>query len=175
MGHLLTIWTIRLAMVFYATVLAGCLTGRLSARRQRSLWTIGFSFFFAHLVCAFHFYHHWSNQLAVADTARQTKELMNWEFGEGIYFSYLFGLLWMADVLWSWCGFHSYSRRPRWLTLSIHGYLFFIAFNGVVVFENGPIRIAGVAVCLILAALAWRRCRRGAIQSEAVAECRAQV
>jgi hypothetical protein len=42
---------------------------------------------------------------------------------------------------------------PPWRVL-VHVFLFFIAFNGAIIFEAGPTRWAGIAACCALAALA---------------------
>lgn len=159
--ELLTRWTIRLALACYVAVLASQVAMPVEHRRwqalARYLWTVGCLFFLFHVACAFQFYHHWSNTAAVEDTARQTKDLMGWAFGEGIYISYLFTVLWVADVLWSWISPASYWSRPRVLSYVIHGFMLFIVFNGAIVFEGGVTRWSGIAACLGLAGLlAWR-------------------
>jgi hypothetical protein len=160
-GPFFTIWTIRLALAAYALWLAAALAGpggviSLSPRQSRWLYTVSFGLFLAHVVCAFHFYHSWSHEHAFRDTARQTKEMLGVEFGEGIYFSYFFTLLWGADVAWLWL---APRFRPGWLTAAIQLYLAFIALNGAVVFEAGVTRWVGIPVAIILGALAIRRLR----------------
>lgn len=160
LGPLLTNWTIRLALICYAAVLAGEIAAPRSARRwwlARLVWTIGCGLFLAHVACAFQFYHHWSHAEAYVNTAERTGEMIGLEFGAGIFFSYAFGLLWTADVLWWWTAPQSYAARPWWLSNLLHLYLFFIAFNGAVVFEGGPTRwVAGVATLGLLLLLAMR-------------------
>ena len=158
-GPLLTIWTIRLALAAYALWLAAWLWGPAAAmslgpRPSRWLYTVAFGLFLAHVVCAFHFYHGWSHEHAFHDTARQTQEMLGIAFGEGIYFSYFFTLLWAADVAWLWI---APQRRWTWLTIAIQLYLAFIAVNGAVVFEAGVTRWVGIPVALLLGALAVRR------------------
>ena len=58
-------------------------------------------------------------------------------FGDGIYPGFLFLALWIADVVWLWSRRLDKTHFPQWRWL-IHGYLFFIAFNGAIVFEGGP-------------------------------------
>jgi hypothetical protein len=165
LGHLLTIWTIRLALACYVAYLAGRLVNAWPARWPgigRLAWTAGCAFFVAHVVAAFQFEHHWSNRAAVAETARQTRDLLGVAFGEGIYFSYLFLLVWVADVGDWWLRGHATrGERPRWLGGLVHGYLGFIAFNGAIVFEGGLVRWASVAAGMALAGLAavcmWRK------------------
>ncbi|HZL89382.1 MAG TPA: hypothetical protein VFB96_13535 [Pirellulaceae bacterium] len=159
LGTLLTVWTIRLALAAYALWLAAWLAGPAAAislgpRTSRWLYTVGCGLFLAHVACAFHFYHHWSHREAFHDTAQQTKEMLGIAFGEGIYFSYFFTLLWVADVAWLWL---APQRRWPWLTAATQLYLAFIALNGAVVFEAGVTRWVGIPVALLLGITALRR------------------
>jgi len=175
LGVLLTTWTIRLALACYVAFLAGGLVARRPQwqRFARWIWTIGCGLFVVHVGCAFHFYHHWSHRLAWLSTAEQTQELIGVAFGDGIYFSYLFLMLWVLDVIWLWsfgrstlpaCGnatgvplaAATKSLTPLWRVL-VHIFLFFIAFNGAIVFAHGPTQWAGIVACCGLAALAGRR------------------
>lgn len=154
-GQLLTIWTIRLALACYVAFLAGWLVAR-SPRWpgvSRWLWTAGCVFFVLHVMAAFQFYHGWSNASAVAQTAKETKELLGVAFGEGIYFSYLFLAVWVLDVALWWIVGPTYLSRPRWLGWLVHGYLGFIALNGAIVFEGGVTRWGGLLACAVLAGL----------------------
>ena len=155
-GELLTLWTIRLALVCYVAFVALRVTApsRHDSRAlaPRIIWTLGCGLLLVHVVCAFHFYHGWSHAAAWEKTASETDKLLGIRFGDGIYFSYAFTLLWLLDVaaMWLW---PRADGAPR---LFIHAYLFFIAFNGAIVFEAGPIRWTGIAACLLLAGLAVR-------------------
>jgi hypothetical protein len=154
-GQLLTRWTIRLALGFYVAFLAGWLVAR-SPRWPhvaRWLWTAGCACFVMHVMAAFQFHHHWSNASAVAQTAKETKELMGVAFGEGLYFSYLFLAVWVLDVAAWWLLGEAYLHRPRWLAGFVHGYLGFIALNGAIVFEAGITRWAGLVACPALVTL----------------------
>ncbi|MCI0358850.1 MAG: hypothetical protein L0211_10245 [Planctomycetaceae bacterium] len=166
-GVLLTAWTIRLALACYAAYLAGWLvvairgnSGTSWPRVARWLWTAGCVLFVIHVACAFHFYHDWSHAAAFEKTAAETEQLLGLRFGEGIYFSYLFLMLWVLEVIaiWTWPGVDGQTPRPlaRALRLALHAYLFFIAFNGAIIFEAGPTRWAGIAACLVLGGLAVR-------------------
>ncbi len=156
-GELLTRWTIRLALICYVAVLASNIVRASPNSRwtqiARATWTLGCLLFLAHVACAFHYYHGWSHAQAFDDTARQTEELIGWQFGAGVYFSYLFTLVWTADAAWWWIAAESYVNRHRLLSVSIHAYMLFIAFNGAIVFEGGPVRWAGIAACPVLGLL----------------------
>jgi hypothetical protein len=158
-GELLTLWTIRVALGCYVVYVALRLATPLNAARAgslstsaRTIWTLGCGLFLVHVTCAFQFYHGWSHAAAWEKTASETDKLLGIRFGDGIYFSYAFTLLWLFDVaaMWLW------PRADGALRLLVHAYLFFIAFNGAIVFEAGPTRWVGVAACLLLAVLAGR-------------------
>jgi hypothetical protein len=169
-GSFLTQWTIRLALVCLAVYWGGnsWLLCRSSVNRKtraeqrkfailRGIWTAGCLLFVTHVACAFHFTHHWSHTDAWNHTAAETQRLMGFSFGHGIYFSYLFLLLWVVDVAVLWLN----VQRPAWLVLSVYLFLFFIAFNGAIVFEDGPTRPVGMAVVAVLAVIfglcVWKR------------------
>ena len=97
MGSLIIAWTIRVSvLLFFGTLITWVLQTKSSRweRRLRVTWTFGFLLFVAHVVAAFHFHHHWSHRAALAETACQTRDLLGLEFGVGLYFNYLFLLVW---------------------------------------------------------------------------------
>lgn len=156
-GLLLTRNTIRLSLVCYAAAL--CMMMRLdnpgwsaeSALGQvaRWSWTWAWVVFMIHVAMAFHFHHHWSH----ADAFNRTREVSG--AGEGIYVSYLFLLLWGLDVLFWWWRPQAYAARPPLVGRALHAFMLFIVFNGMVVFESGFIRWAGVAMFLLLPIVWW--------------------
>lgn len=174
-GDDLTRWTVRLALAGYVIALAILLRARRpsearffekagllpSKRIARRAWTAGCGLMWIHVACAFHFYHHWSHAAAQAHTGRETASVVGVDWGGGIYFNYLFLLLWSADVCWWWLGAASYDARPVTVTRLLHGYLAFIAFNATVVFESGMIRYVGLAVTVFLVFLFIRAHRDG--------------
>jgi hypothetical protein len=165
-GILLTRWSIRLALIAFAAVMIARCARRIRHHRSqlwRGIWTFGWLAFLVHVLAAFQFYHHWSHWHAIEVTAERTEQWIGWRFGEGLYFSYAFIAVWGADVLWWWGGDKRYWDSPR-IALVIQSYLTFIAFNGAVVFEAGPVRWGGLAATAILAAVLIRsalRCRVG--------------
>ena len=95
---------------------------------------------------------------AYQDTAEKIKAAIGWRFGGGIYFNYLFLLMWLADAIWWWIAPAGYTKRGKVVNLLVYGYLFFIAFNGVVVFGHGATRWTGLGVCLVFVAWAgWQK------------------
>lgn len=176
-GELLTRITIWVAVAgFAAGAVAFALSGRRAGpgRAARLAWTVACVALFAHVACAFHFYHGWGHESAYLDTARQTKEVFGLDWGGGLYINYALMAGWAADVARWWLrGPDSYGRGRRWLTLAWHGFLLFIFFNATVVFKSGVARWAGLGVCAGVCAAWWlaardRRNRRAG--SPAVAE-----
>lgn len=167
MGELLTHRTIRLALA----CIVGTFAIRIAQREHwgrdtplsRVLWTLGCVFFVGHVLCAFQFFHHWSHAHAFRVTADRTREQLGFALGEGIYFSYLFTLLWIGEVVAMWARPAWYDARPRWLFWGVSVFMGFIAFNGAVVFEDGITRPLGVAATAGLSSLgffAWREQQR---------------
>lgn len=184
-GELLTRWTIRLALVCFASYFALRLAGTGRQRAERAIWTIGCVLFAAHVAAAFHFYHAWSHAAAWRKTAEETQALLGVPFGDGIYFSYAFLVLWVLDVVWLWISAsgspagrvaasatcvpaESVGREttPRWRVL-VHAFLLFIAFHGAIVFEGGPTRWLGIPAVCLLAFLGGRQAYLGRYRPEA--------
>src|SRR5436190_357185 len=74
-------------------------------------------------------------------------------WGGGLFLNYLFALGWLADVLWWWLAPVSFARRSPRLTADWQAFVFFMIFNGAVVFGHGPVRWFGALVCTTLAGL----------------------
>ncbi len=118
--------------------------------RARWIWTVGCLGLIAHLICAFHFYHHWSQESALRETARQTAEVTGNNWGGGLFINYAFLAAWVADVVWWWRGLEGYQRR-HWLVTAVwHFVLIFMIFNATVVFKTGAVRWTGIALCSLL-------------------------
>ena len=172
LGTELTRWTIRLALLCLAARLGGELRWRGEAwwfGWSRGIWTAGCVCFVLHVVCAFQFTHHWSHADALRVTGDRTADMLGMRFGEGLYFSYLFLLLWLADVAWQWLAPASYRQRSPWLAAGFLAYMAFIAFNGAVVFEHGVTRWFGIPISLalfIVAFMSLSSCRTAVIASD---------
>jgi hypothetical protein len=170
MGEDLTRWTIRLALAAYIGVLvlrirtktatppinpvpasSGSLDTSAGERLQRGLWTLGCLLLWAHVACAFSFYHHWSHDDAYLRTARETANTVGINWGGGIYFNYLFLILWAFHVAWWWSSPASYRARSRVYAVWLDVYLAFIAFNATVVFGHGAVRYFGIAATIGIA------------------------
>jgi hypothetical protein len=159
-GEELTIDTARAALLLYVAALAVILDGRdRGGRLARALWTAGMLVYLAHVSAAFHYVHAWSHGAAVAETARQTRELFGVDTGVGIWFNYLFTAVWAADAGWWWLDPAGYHRRPAAATGLVHAFMAFMFVNGAVVFATGPSRWIGLTATALLP-LWWLRRRR---------------
>ena len=158
-GELLTRLTIWLA-------LSGAALGavlQFAFQRQvwaRWAWTIGCLGLLAHVVCAYHFSHSWSQDSVYRETARQTAEVFGLNWGGGVYVNYAFMAAWLVDVLWWWRGLAVYERRPRAWALAWQGFFLFIVFNATVVFKTGMLRWLGLGLCLGMAILWWVKIKK---------------
>lgn len=146
-GELITQVTVWIALAGYAfSVIAFLLSG---GRRSwdsiaRILWTVGCLSLVAHVAFAFHYYHEWSYDSAIKETAKQTSEVYDWYWAGGLYVNFILLALWSADVLWWWRGLERYRNRSFFVSGSLHVFLLFIFFNATVVFESGLLRWLGV-------------------------------
>lgn len=73
----------------------------------------------------------------------------------GLYVNYLFGLVWLVEVLWGWTRPNAYTNRATWITWTVRGFFWFMIFNGAVVFAHGLMRWYGLLLCVALV-FAWR-------------------
>jgi hypothetical protein len=162
LGDDLTRNTIRLALLYYAAAATLMLllrpaewqitSGR--GRLARWYWTLAWATFLVHVSMAFHHYHHWSH----ADAVQHTRNVSG--FGEGIFFSHLFTLLWTADVVFWWWRPERYALRSPWLGRLLHGFMAFIIFCATVVYAEGFIRWAGALLFTELALILLHRWTR---------------
>jgi hypothetical protein len=115
-----------------------------TATPARAAWTFAWLAYLVHVAAAFSLVHGWSHAEAVAHVERRSG------FGPGIWLSYLFTLLWTADVSWWWLSPASRASRPRWLAWLLYGYMGFITFNATVVFGETT-RFQGALLFLVVA------------------------
>src|SRR5262245_52625125 len=145
-GKGLTRNTVRVALLFYGLAVVLVLR-RAPEVLARLCWTLAWAAFVVHVGMAFHHQLDWSHARALEHT-RQVSGV-----GAGLYVSYLFTLLWTADVLWWWRAPAGRAARPPWVDAGLHGFMLFMVFNATVVFESGLIRWAGVALVEVLGRL----------------------
>jgi hypothetical protein len=151
-NDLVTRQTARVALLFWGVASAALLLRR--RELGRAAWTVGCVTFLVHVVTAFDRVHGWSHA-----AASQHVESVS-GFGPGLFASYLFTAVWVADVVWWWLDRPGYESRPTWFDRLVHGFFAFMVFNGSVVYETGFIRWAGLALfALLTVLLAARRPR----------------
>ena len=105
MGMFLIQWTARWAVCGYLGRIwveiddRSKVSTRILARRW---WTFGCVGFVLHVICAFHFAHHWSHAAAWEATARRTAEMTGWYSGWGLAVNEGFLALWICDTILWW-------------------------------------------------------------------------
>jgi hypothetical protein len=153
-GDDLTRHTVRLALLLWAAAAVLMLSlapdewaavGR--GRLARCCWSLAWLAYLVHLGMAFQYYHHWTHAAAV----RHVRDVSG--LGEGIYFSHAFTLFWTLDVAYWWLRPRGYAARWPWFDRLLHGFMAFMVFNATVVYEQGFIRWAGVALFAVLGPL----------------------
>lgn len=163
MGELLTIWSVRLVVACYlGRYLLDVMSTADDRRRRQSrvLWTAGCLLYLIHVVCAFAFFHDWSHNRAYAHTAAQTREIVGWDWGGGLYFNYLFTVVWIADVVRQWIRID--NRRigsSRLLDFAVQSFLAFMVLNATVVFGPPFWKWIGAGIGLTTGLLLWFRLR----------------
>lgn len=164
LGEQLTVWTVRLTVGCYLlrfVVDAGFAGNDRRIRIARWFWTAGCLLFLVHVVCAFAFFHEWSHQRAYAHTAAQTQDIVGWNWGGGLYFNYLFTVVWIADVAAWWYRKDRPEATARTVHTAVHVFLAFMVFNATIVFGPWFWKWIGAAVGILLMCLRWHRRRRG--------------
>ena len=159
-GEFLTRSTVWLALSCYVGAEA-IRSGAPHLHRQqvaRLINTAGCLLFMAHVACAFHFYHHWSHAAAYADTAGQTARYFGFNSGFGLYFNYLFLVLWIVQVITSWISVAATQPLAPWLTRTVRAFVLLMIFNGTVIFAHGPIKWFGLVLSALLL-VSWFRSR----------------
>ncbi len=156
---LLTHGTALVSFLAYGITLAlrGTASGRPDRQRwSRAFWTASVVVFILHVLCAFHFVHHWSHAAAYAATARQSAEVMGLNWGGGLFWNYAFTLVWIADAVWWWLARQTYEARPRSIEWLVQGFMGFMWFNATVVFGHGWVRWAGAVAFVLLGSFALK-------------------
>ncbi|MEQ9406999.1 MAG: hypothetical protein RIK87_04705 [Fuerstiella sp.] len=149
LGKALILWTVRVSVGLYAAALWRLLFHRRAAGPDRvssALWLGAWAMCVIHVVCAFHFEHHWSHQAALLHTTEMTERVVGLKWGGGLYINYLF-LIW-----WGWDAFRQLSRPGSRVSPVIQAAAVFMMFNATAVF--GPvwwwIPVIGFALTLVV-------------------------
>lgn len=150
-GLVLVLGTIYAAVILYFAALALKIRASLASPSRadpglgfRITWSLAALIFALHVLAAVHFYHGWSLASVVASTEASTREILGVPLGQGVFFSFLFGALWLADGTWALVHPASYHGRSRLLDRLVHLYLLFIVLNGLLVFEGWFARLVGL-------------------------------
>ena len=133
LGRNMILWTVRLSVALYVVAMWRCLFCRTSGVADRRLtiaWSLSWLLCIVHVVCAFHFEHHWSQQAALKHTAEMTKRVVGIDWGGGLYINYLFLIWWGVDV------YRLLRCRTQRTAGILLGTAAFMMFNATVVF--GP-------------------------------------
>lgn len=151
------------AWLTFAAYVGGTVAGIRSpgGRIFRYVWLAGALLLLIHLLAAFHFKHQWSHAAAYADTARQTREVTELDWGGGVYFNYLLVGLWLVEAT---VRLAAPDRLPRMISVALASFYAFMWFNAAVVFVPSPMRWVGAAAFVLLAVFAWRRLRQSALR-----------
>ena len=152
-------WTIRGALIcmvlfFAMRILNPNLKGS-TLELAKSFWLVGSLLSLLHAIATMAFYHQFQHAAAYQDTAHQTEQAIGVAVGFGIWLNYLFVMAWLLDALWMNGFTNSYFARHRTFNWLIYGFLGFIAINGAIVFESGPVRWVGILAILFLVGM-WK-------------------
>ena len=140
----LTAW---LAICAYSWSTARLAWERLPTTRPQFLYAIGFVFFFVHVMSAFDVHYQWSHAEAVKETGLKTMAKTGYRVGEGIWANYLFGLVWLIDlVVWFVRGDFRYRRGHKTLVALRHGFFLLMIFFGAFYFVDGWTAWIGLAI-----------------------------
>lgn len=151
-GELLMRGTIWIAIACYFSELLLRIDDRPYYFRSRQLlWTLGAVANLAHILLALACFHGWSHEHAANVTASRVEAMFGVRFGAGIYFNYVFALLWFSEMLWIWMSPTSYRRRPIAIRSAVDACFVMMIFSGGVVFATGPVRILTLGGYLIIA------------------------
>ena len=156
--HPIVVLSIWLAVAGWGIVMFGRCRGR-KLPGALAIWVTGWFAFVVHVISAFATSYRWSHGVALAETARQTRDLTGFDSGIGLWMNYLFGAIWVVDaVRWAATGEAVATGRWKWPHRSMHLFLAFMVFNGTVVFASGATRVFGILIFVFLGA-AWFRAR----------------
>ena len=168
-GEHLMLWTVRASVVCYVIALWRWLfcpvvaesSTRLSAqsgdRIYSATWFAAWLLCVLHVICAFHFRHHWDHAVAIEHTAKMTENVVGIRWGGGLYINYLFLLLWGASALDSLRYGGNRTENRRRLEVFLHAFAAFMMFNATAIF--GPawwwvptIAVVAVILCRVFTA-----------------------
>ena len=136
-GRNLIVWTVRICVALYATAVWRHLfysSPENPSTKTADLWyvrawSLSWLLCVIHVLCAYHFEHHWNQSAALQHTADMTNRVVGINWPGGLYVNYIFLTYWGFDVF----------RRLKSggsSSLAMHIIAAFMMFNATVVF--GP-------------------------------------
>jgi len=123
---------------------------------RRFFWTLGAALLLIHSITAYGAFYRWSQQTALAETARQTRALTGVDSGGGLFVNYAFVAIWLAHAAW-WRRRGEAAERSAFTTF-VRGFAAFMFLNGAVIFADGWMRLLGAIACAMVV-IAWLRGR----------------
>jgi hypothetical protein len=137
MGAFWIAWTARGAVACWgmSVLLAGGAIQRVPQRAEVLISAAGWLLLVAHVMCAFHYEHHWSHAEAYAHTAQRTADTVGWNWGGGVYANYATVALWGGGVVVLARAWIRSTPAPRWWTVLETAWIGFMILNATVVFS----------------------------------------
>jgi hypothetical protein len=142
-GEYLMLWTARASVVCYVVALWRWLFAGTRDRPSDPadrvyilFWSGAWLFCVLHVVCAFHFRHHWVHSAALQHTADMTECVVGINWGGGLYINYAFLICWGAASVRSLRTVGHLSLSTPVSETFMQGFAAFMMFNATAVF--GP-------------------------------------
>ena len=155
-------WLIRLSGFIAFVAFVGAIAKRQNTSLSgflnfSNLWMLGFTAFIIHFISAFHFKYEWSHAKALELTTIQTFKTVGVSTSLGLYFNYLFTLVWLIDLSWAQLAKRSHKDRPVWINHAIHCFMAFMWFNATVIFGSVLGKLLGATAFFMLGILSIYR------------------
>ncbi|MEZ6121763.1 MAG: hypothetical protein R3C49_01155 [Planctomycetaceae bacterium] len=134
-GYNCIVWTVRLSVALYAASVWKSVNrrnGAFGADRVRAwLWSSSWLMCVVHVLCAFHFQHHWDHDAALLHTAEMTERVVGLHWSGGLYINYLFLVMWGCDCISQLIGIRTHSP------VTMQAVAAFMMFNATAIFGPG--------------------------------------
>lgn len=161
-GRSLILWTIRSSVLLYAlAVIVRFQRSRPSRANWKRifgwLWTGAWVLCVIHVLCAYHFQHHWDQDAAQKHTAEMTDRVVGLYWSGGLYINYVFLILWGAHCFWWWrtSDFAPSGSEMARSDLAMQLIAGFMMFNATAVFGPQWWIAVVAAFVVILVACSW--------------------
>lgn len=135
LGHNLIVWTVRISVALYVVAVWRYLFGVRKTRSSdfvyRQSWAASWLMCVIHVICAYHFQHHWDQAVALEHTAMMTERVVGLHWSGGLYVNYVFLTVWGIDIWRLMFGSNQVS------SVAMHVVAAFMMFNATAIF--GPV------------------------------------